>query len=42
MGDWRNLLFGALIVLVMNVRPGGLIDARALQIIKRPFVKSSG
>ena len=42
MGDWRNLLFGALIVLVMNLRPGGLIDARTLQIIKRPFVKPSG
>ena len=42
MGDLRNLLFGALIVLLMNVRPGGLIDARALQIIKRPFIKQSG
>jgi len=30
LGDWRNLLFGALIVLAMNVRPGGLLDARAL------------
>ena len=27
MGDWRNLLFGGLIVLAMNVRPRGLIDA---------------
>ncbi len=27
LGDWRNLLFGALIVLAMNVRPGGLLDA---------------
>jgi branched-chain amino acid transport system permease protein len=29
LGDWRNLLFGALIVLAMNLRPGGLLDARA-------------
>jgi branched-chain amino acid transport system permease protein len=25
LGDWRNLLFGALIVLAMNVRPQGFI-----------------
>jgi branched-chain amino acid transport system permease protein len=25
MGDWRNLLFGALIVLAMNLRPSGLL-----------------
>jgi branched-chain amino acid transport system permease protein len=29
LGDWRNLLFGLLIVIAMNVRPGGLIDARS-------------
>ena len=28
MGDWRNLLFGALIVLAMNVRPRGLLDSQ--------------
>jgi branched-chain amino acid transport system permease protein len=28
MGDWRNLLFGALIVLAMNLRPGGFLGAR--------------
>ena len=39
LGDWRNLLFGALIVLVMNVRPRGLMDERALQIVKRLFVR---
>ena len=39
MGDWRNLLFGALIVLVMNLRPGGLLDDRAMQTVKRLFVK---
>ena len=30
MGDWRNLLFGGLIVLAMNVRPRGLLDAGAM------------
>jgi branched-chain amino acid transport system permease protein len=30
LGDWRNLLFGALIVLAMNVRPRGLLDAQTL------------
>ena len=30
LGDWRNLLFGALIVLAMNVRPRGLLDAPTL------------
>lgn len=28
LGDWRNLLFGALIVLAMNVRPTGLLGDR--------------
>jgi len=37
MGDWRNLLFGALIVLAMNVRPRGLIDERSAKIVKRLF-----
>jgi branched-chain amino acid transport system permease protein len=27
LGDWRNLLFGVLIVAMMNIRPHGLIDA---------------
>ena len=35
LGDWRNLLFGALIVLAMNVRPRGLLDAQALLRLKR-------
>ena len=30
LGDWRNLLFGALIVLAMNLRPYGFLDSRAL------------
>ena len=37
MGDWRNLLFGALIVLAMNVRPDGLFDARATRALRRLF-----
>jgi branched-chain amino acid transport system permease protein len=37
MGDWRNLLFGGLIVLAMNVRPRGLIDAGTIAAIKRLF-----
>ncbi|MCZ7661408.1 MAG: branched-chain amino acid ABC transporter permease [Xanthobacteraceae bacterium] len=35
MGDWRNLLFGGLIVLAMIVRPRGLIDAGTLVALKR-------
>jgi branched-chain amino acid transport system permease protein len=39
LGDWRNLLFGALIVLAMNLRPHGLLDARALAHLKRLFTR---
>jgi len=28
LGDWRNLLFGALILLAMNLRPSGFLGAR--------------
>ena len=37
MGDWRNLLFGGLIVLAMNVRPRGLLDAGACCALERLF-----
>ncbi len=37
LGDWRNLLFGALIVLAMNLRPDGLVDARVLGRLARVF-----
>jgi branched-chain amino acid transport system permease protein len=37
MGDWRNLLFGGLIVLAMNVRPRGLLDAGTVRALKRLF-----
>jgi branched-chain amino acid transport system permease protein len=39
-GDWRNLLFGGLIVLAMNVRPRGLLDAGAIIALKRLFFRS--
>lgn len=42
LGDWRNLLFGALIVLAMNVRPRGLLDAQAIAWFKRLFGSRSG
>ena len=42
MGDWRNLLFGALIVLAMNLRPNGLFDAAATQRLLRLFRRASG
>ena len=35
LGDWRNLLFGALIVLAMNLRPHGILDARVLAALRR-------
>lgn len=35
LGDWRNLLFGALIVLAMNLRPRGLLDAQAVRSLMR-------
>jgi branched-chain amino acid transport system permease protein len=35
LGDWRNLLFGALIVLAMNLRPRGLLDAHAVRWLAR-------
>ncbi len=28
LGDWRNLLFGALIILAMNLRPSGILGGR--------------
>ena len=37
LGDWRNLLFGALIIFAMNVRPRGFIAERALMTLKGWF-----
>jgi branched-chain amino acid transport system permease protein len=42
LGDWRNLLFGALIVLAMNVRPNGLLDARSTAALRRLFGRLRG
>ncbi len=42
MGDWRNLLFGGLIVLAMNVRPRGLLDAGTVLALKRLFASAQG
>jgi branched-chain amino acid transport system permease protein len=41
LGDWRNLLFGALIVLVMNIRPGGLLDAKSAAALRRLLSKAT-
>ena len=40
LGDWRNLLFGGLILLAMNVRPRGLIDAATIAGIKRLRIRN--
>jgi hypothetical protein len=42
MGDWRNLLFGGLIILAMNVRPRGLLDAGTLLMLKRLLFRNKG
>ena len=39
LGDWRNLLFGVLIVAMMNLRPHGIIDVglvRHVRVLLRP------
>ncbi len=42
LGDWRNLLFGLLIVVVMNLKPNGIFDARTARILKRMFAVNRG
>jgi branched-chain amino acid transport system permease protein len=37
LGDWRNLLFGTLIIVAMLVRPDGLLDARMIRRFARWF-----
>ncbi len=37
LGDWRNLLFGGLIIASMVFMPNGLINAQVLQRIKQAF-----
>jgi branched-chain amino acid transport system permease protein len=34
LGDWRMLLFGALIIVVMNLKPRGLFDSQTLRWMK--------
>lgn len=34
MGDWRNIVFGLLIIVVMNLKPSGIFDARTVQVLK--------
>lgn len=35
LGDWRNLLFGALIILAMNLRPRGFLDTGTMRWFRR-------
>ncbi len=42
LGDWRNVLFGLLIILVMNLKPRGIFDARTALLIKRIFAVHRG
>jgi branched-chain amino acid transport system permease protein len=35
LGDWRNLLFGVLIVLMMNLRPHGIVDVGLVHRLQR-------
>ena len=35
MGDYRNLIFGLLIILVMNLRPQGLLDGNLMLDMKK-------
>lgn len=37
LGDWRNLLFGALIIVAMIVRPSGFLDAQMFKRFARWF-----
>jgi branched-chain amino acid transport system permease protein len=42
LGDWRNVLFGLLIIVVMNLKPSGIFDARTASLLKRTFAVSRG
>ena len=37
LGDWRNILFGVLIILAMNFRPSGLFDGNTAKAIRGFF-----
>ena len=42
LGDWRNILFGLLIILAMNFRPAGLLDGSVVMRIRRITGRTSG
>ena len=42
LGDWRNLLFGLLIILVMTLKPSGIFDARTALLLRRTFAVNRG
>ena len=42
LGDWRNILFGLLIIVVMNLKPRGIFDARTALMLKRMFTGKRG
>ena len=35
LGDWRNIVFGLLIIAAMNLKPSGLFDARTTLLLRR-------
>ncbi len=35
LGDWRNIVFGLMIIAAMNLKPSGLFDAPTARILKR-------
>ena len=43
LGDWRMLLFGALIIVAMNIKPLGLFDNQTIRILRKALgVKRQG
>lgn len=42
LGDWRNILYGLLILLAMNFRPRGLMDQNLFNQLKRMLKSSKG
>tara|TARA_B110000091_G_scaffold136456_1_gene145955 strand:- start:5505 stop:5771 length:267 start_codon:yes stop_codon:yes gene_type:complete len=39
MGDYRNLIFGLLIILVMNMRPQGLLDGHLVADMRKLLLR---
>ena len=42
LGDWRNIVFGLLIIAAMNLKPSGLFDARTTRILRRAVGAGAG